>query len=194
MRQHSAATLALAAILALAAPLAQADIIPDGYHGVSHDFVIEGIDQFPGLTFYVHPLWMGGGVEQLSEGEAFSFYKFASPHLIAVPASAAIQATDIGALLEDPALPRTERPFTCVSSAPDSDPTRRIVSTFRVTGIEGQVIHLQQVFEVRLDSSGRPLNTQAATLGAFMSHGAVPLALPALALLGLAALRRRRES
>jgi MYXO-CTERM domain-containing protein len=194
MRQHSATTLALVTFLALATPLAQADIIPDGNHGVSHDFVIEGIDQFPGLAFFAYPLWMGGGVEPLDEGEAFSFYKFASPHLIAMPVSASVQATDIETLLEDPALPRTERPFSCISTAPDNDPTRRIVSTFRVTGIEGQVILIEQVSQVRLNSSGLPVNTQAGTLSAFMTHGAVPAILPALALLGLVAVRRRRES
>ena len=137
MRTRLTVTLALC----LAAN-AGADVLPPGHKTVAHDIFIEGMEAFPEYAFFVGPLSMTGGVQEVMPGHSLSFYKFAAPLLWAVRKPVA--ETPTLSELRDSSNPRSEKPFFVISSVPRSDPTTRIRTTFTVKSVEKGVIHLER--------------------------------------------------
>ncbi len=178
-------------LIALTAPITHADLIPDGRQPVNHRHVIVGLDQFPDLTFFVAPTDMGGGVIALTEGQSFFFYKICAPRLYAL-AGAATPESVTHASLEKEALAHSEVTLRLTDSVPESDPTRRIVTTHRAVSIEGSVIHLVLESEQRFDEDGDPLS-RAEIRAAVIHQAGIPLGLSAAALVLLALVGWRRR-
>jgi len=94
----------------------------------------------------------GGGIHRVGDGA----------RVFAVPCrrlSSLLEATrdglvDGGTLLDDGRIPRSE-PVTVVGSVSPDDPTRRIVTRYTVTAIDGGRVELAQAGEARFDAAGR---------------------------------------
>jgi hypothetical protein len=187
--------LTLVALMARPAPVG-ADILLPGTHGVSHQILIEGLEAFPDRTFVLYPTHVGddaAGVSRiLAPGEPVSFYKLVQPRIYAFPGRLASVGPLTKASFEDPTLPRTEIALELISSAPDGDPTRKVHTTYRVTGIEGATVAMTEVGELRFDQQGDPVGPAAISRANVISMIAV--AAVGAALLVLIVHRRRQAA
>lgn len=151
--------------------LALGDATAPGERNVSHEFVVTGLAAFPDFEFHAYPTDMSGASLPVREGEGFRFYRFAKPRLFAVPKGRAPGTK----WCEDPATPRSEVTLEWDGAVPRREATRRIVSHYRVAGIEGAVLRLELERVERQNGLGRPVRRGDVDPAAFLLAIAVTL-------------------
>lgn len=95
-----------------------------------------------------------GAVHQVSHGARL--YAVPGERLTSVLARATENGLDGHVLDGDPAIARSG-PIRLLTSLPDADPTRRIVTQWRLVGVEDGCVVLKRVAEERYDVEGRLL-------------------------------------
>lgn len=141
--------------------IAVADIIPDGYKHIRSELLIEGMEQFPEMDFALFPMGFSsedGGME-VKGGENVRFYHLLSPLLFALAAG-----TDItkASSFADPSIPRSEIKIRQVGLAPDTETASLIRRVYRITGISGNHIALEQQPDAYYEADGKPRGEPAA--------------------------------
>ncbi len=151
----------VAVLLALASRL-PADELPDGRKGVRHEIYFEGTDRpdLAGRRLVLYPVHVEGAWLEVVAGKSADFYHFMKPCLYAVD----------GEIPEDPAarkaffetLPRST-PIERIATVSEADPTARIVTTYRVGELEGQILKIGKKVEF-FDEKGNALQTRENAL------------------------------
>ena len=131
-----------------------ADLIPDGYKHIRSEVIIEGMEQFPELDFALFPMGFrneDGGME-VKSGESVDFYRMLSPQLFALRAG-----TDItkASAFADPSIPRSETKIRQVGLAPETETARLIRRVYRITGIDGSQVALEQQPDAYYEADGK---------------------------------------
>ena len=120
-----------------------ADVIPLGYHSVTHHLYIDNIDEYSNYTFFIYPTSMSGGATVLDSDKIPGFYKFAMPKLYAVPVG-----TDLGNIssedFEPPADALVSEELERTDTLPDTD-TRTEIETHYNLSIEGDELILTEL-------------------------------------------------
>lgn len=191
-------TMLLAALLAPTLTLeASADVLPPGYKGVNHVITFEVAEGAAGYTFLLYPTYVGepsdSTVSVVVPGQPVSFYKLVSPRIYAVTGPAPALDTLTRDWFEDPERPRSELELHQVAAVPDSDPTATIETVYRITGVEGTAVRVEEDHEVRLDADGTPIGE-----GSRLDRGALHILLGlsgtiTLILVAVLAIRTRRR-
>lgn len=172
------------ALTALPGGLARADLIPDGWHGVDHQVVFEGLDQFPDLRFALHPASLsedGSNSTEVRQGEPVHWYKLLKPKLYAWPAADHPALKD--AFFADPARLQSATTFERISAVRDSDPVRTIRTVYRVTGVAEGRITVQTASETRLGNDNLPVPPASPERGLQRAAGFGLIAMVSIVLL-----------
>lgn len=145
----------------LAARTAQADVLIEGYKGVSHELRLEGLEQHPELVFVLHPLMFGRGAAYVSSDQPLPYIKLASPRLYALPRDGAPSAKDVRdvdeAWLKARAVAVSWHTFSQLNQLPDDRPEDRVRTVFRLARIEGRKLVIEGVREELFDRQGKLL-------------------------------------
>ena len=135
------------------------DIIFPGSHGVTHDFVIEGIDRAPaGTRFFLFPVRGDGFVQEVVDGEPFRFYKLFKPRVYATRGE--LPSYENRGVT--PELPASTIALQMVSSVKDADPLDSLRTVYEFQGIENDVVKLELVEELRYGKDGELLDPPSA--------------------------------
>ena len=155
------------------------DVLPPWHKPVQHELVLELAPGLPNVRIVAGPLRGFGTFEAVEAGVPFEFSSKYGTRLFAVPADVPLPASLTADWLE--VFPASGG-FAEVSSVPVGRPLERVVTTYRVTAIEGRAVATVRVDEARFDSGGH-------VLGAGISS-ALLLTLALLGALGLRMLAR----
>ncbi|GEM_PF-6643895 len=187
----------LAPILLLAAACgpACADLIMPGSKGVKHEILVEGSEAYPDLVFVAYPVSFqaDGTWQEIRPGTPLTVYKQLRPAIYALRGVRPPKdRAEADAFFKDPTLPRSEVTMSVISTIDMHDPTARIRTVYRITGLEGTRIQVVQGADERFDADGDPLSeTKAATLTVARKGGTLA-GVVGLGVLGIVLLRRRR--
>jgi len=178
-------SLLLAALATLTVP-ASADILMPGTAPVAHRFEVRGLERLPeGTRLFAYPVGFGEEALELTEGRPFAFYKFCSPRIYACSG----EFPQLEDPLAEPDLPASAFALERVHALPDTSATRAIHTVYELRGIEGDVVQLGVISEVRYDAEGREVGAAASR----MDPRWLWLPGPGLLLLGALAVGRRRR-
>ena len=148
----------IAMVLSLLGGSAGADIIPDDHKSVSSELLIEGMEQFPEMTFVLFPVHTQDTKgRQVKSGENNRFYHWVDPNLYALKAGT---DTTEASVFEDPSVPRSDVEIIQVGSVPNSETASFIRRVYRITGINGNHISLKRQPDQRFDAEGKLLGNR----------------------------------
>jgi len=152
--------LSIAMVLSLASG-AGADLIPEGNKSVLSELLIEGMEQFPEMTFVLFPVHTQDTKgRQVKSGENNRFYHWVAPNLYALKAGT---DTADASVFEDPSVPRSDVEIGQVGTVPNSETASFIRRVYRITGISGNHIDLELQPDERFDSEGNLIGKRMAT-------------------------------
>ena len=137
----------------LLAALALPDILPPGHHAVDHKLVVTAGGVPADMRLVAAPARGLHGVHAVVAGEPFSFSRKYGTRLYLVPAAEPLPKFDaelFGRFAKSSTLPQ-------IASAPLGSPLHRIVTTWRITSVDGNTIALERVAEEKFDAAGNPL-------------------------------------
>lgn len=147
----------IATLALLAAAPGNADVLVPGTKGITHTFEIRGLDQAPeGTRFFAYPTYFTG-LTQVTNGKAFSFYKFCKPRIYATKGD--LPVIPDGSSMPDmesiaPGLPVSAMGFVKVSNLPEWSETDRIHTVCKFQGIEDGLVLLVLASEIHYDADG----------------------------------------
>jgi len=155
------------------------DLIPPGHKPVDHQIAFEVAPALEAAWLVLGPTRGFGGFVEVTPGATYPFSSKYATRLYVLPEGATPPAELARETLE--VFP-SAGPFAHTSSVSVMSPLQSLVTTYRLTGLEGETARVQLVDEVRFDGHG-------AAASAGMLTGSL-LALALLGALGLAALAR----
>lgn len=150
--------------LLLALPIAApADEIPDGRRGVRHEIYFEGFDQdaFAGRRLVLYPTHVDGAWLEVTAGKPAEFYRILKPCLYVVDGEIPEDQAARKAFFET--LPRST-PIERVATVSEADPTARIVTVYRLVGVEGRTLTIEKAKVDSYDDAGHSLQPRQNTL------------------------------
>jgi hypothetical protein len=151
----------IAMVLSLLGGSAGADIIPDDHKSVSSELLIEGMEQFPEMTFVLFPVHTQDTKgRQVKSGENNRFYKWVETNLYALKAGT---DTADASVFEDPSVPRSDVEIRQVGTVPNSEAASFIRRVYRITGISGNHIALERQPDERFDAEGKLIGKRTVT-------------------------------
>lgn len=155
----------LAALLAgtVLARVAQADVLVEGYKGVSHELRVEGLDRHPDLSFVLFPMFRGG-VAVVSSDRPLPYIKWSSPRLYAISRAQALPERVDEGWLRAHAVAVSWHEFRQENQIPEDRPEASIRTVFRVAGIEGRKLVIEGVREELFDRAGARLEERVPAL------------------------------
>jgi hypothetical protein len=130
------------------------DLLPPGHRPVRHELALEWPAERD-WRFVASPTRGFEDPRLIARGAPFAFSTKYGTKLYALPAGAAVPAEEHD--LSDVDWPSCAVPVQQVTSVPRGLPLARIVTTLRVTAIDGRDIRLARVCEQRFDDRGREL-------------------------------------
>ena len=122
---------------------AWADIIPEGHQSVTHVLVLDDCALPDDVRFFLAPTRGFGGVHAWLPGMGARFSGKYGTRVYALRAG--VEAPETPKELAAAAFASGKIPVAHESNAPNLDPTHRIVSLVRLTGIEGDTIMFEEV-------------------------------------------------
>ncbi len=139
----------LLSALAFLAP----DVLPPGHKSVRHEMAVEGTVP-AGFRLVASPVRGFGGVHEVQSGQPFSFSSKYGTRLYLLPLDQPLPSQWSEAWLEQH--PHSDT-FAEVASVPAGTPLARVLTTWRIDGVDGQAIRLERLGEERFDGFGARL-------------------------------------
>jgi len=130
------------------------DLLPPGHRPVEHRLILDWPAERD-WRFCASPTAGMHGTTAIARGEPFAFSSKYGTRIYALPRGAALPAA--AEALAATAWPHGAVPVREVASTAVGSRLARVVTTLRVTAIDGNDIHLAVVREQRFDADGREL-------------------------------------
>jgi hypothetical protein len=146
--------LALLPLALLGARAARADVLEEGYKGISHELRVEGLDRFPDLEFVLFPVTMRGDAAVVTSDRPLPYIKWSTPRLYALPKGTAVTSGVTEDWLKARAVAVSWHEFSQENQVPEERREDRIVTVFRLARVDGKKLVIEGVREELFDRTG----------------------------------------